>query len=598
MALALALACASCAADGTELVVVVDTDMSIPTEIDAFHIVITSPSGTMLDQTQEVANRGRLPLTLGITTDGDALGPIEVVAQGLHAGTIVVTRTARTTLVRNETRMLIMYLVRACIGGTCASDQTCTETGCRARLVDDLPQWTGTAPRLGQDGGVGDGGASDAGMHDAATFDTGPCTQDSECDDHVPCTTDHCTSTHCDHTPSNAFCDDGNPCTDGTCSASGCTQANNAGPCDDGAFCNGVDVCAAGACTHPGDPCMAPTTCDETTNSCLGCTTRVQCSADVTGPPSSCDYADGCDEAAMQQRTDVTYACTAGSCVATPMTVMLPCTRTTDGTSCGAGTCGAFGACSYANGCSQSGTMSQTCTDLTCAAGICHPVMRTAMSGCTRTTDGASCGGASCAAYGACEWASTCSQSAVRHRTCSDPICAASTCSGANMRTETDSSCTRSTEGTTCGANMTCTSGSCTMCVVTLSGVFGASGSYFTTTTGSGHSLMFSNTGTPPASGSITASSNVTFSGMGTAMIAAVAVIASGHTIRFIDWGGTDAALITVTGATVSGTFQPSCAPSKYGCFPPVFDTMTGSGNTLLIHSSDGSTGVITFTCP
>jgi hypothetical protein len=577
LALAPALVVAGCAASRTELVVVVDTDFTLPSEVDAFHITVTRPNGTMADEMQVVTGRADMPLTLGVVADGDALGPIDVVAEALHGGTHVVSRNARVTLVRGETRVLIMYLVRACVAQTCPSDQTCTEHGCAPRMVGDLPRWTGTAPRLGDDAGLHDAGPHDGGIGlDGNTPDAAhACSVASDCDDH-------------------------NPCTDDACGASGCTHANNSSPCDDGTFCNGVDVCAAGTCSHPGDPCAAPTTCDETHDTCHGCTSRAECPADTMGTFSTCAYADACVVTGTQQRTDLTFACTGGECVATPMMVSAPCTRTTAGMSCGATSCGSFGACSYANGCAQSGTMSQTCTDLTCQAGVCHPVTRSSSAPCTRTTDGNSCGSASCGAWGACEWASTCATSAMRHRTCTDPICSGGSCGSSSPRTEADAMCSRSTDGTSCGGGMVCSGGGCTLCTRTLSGHFGAltGGTYVKNIVSAGATLNLSDGNTPPMTGSVSAGAPITFSGSIAATVAVWQVTASGNTIQFTDWGGTSLGSITVSGATVTGSFGPPCVPGPYGCFPPVIDYVAGSGNQLQLHASDGSSGTITFNCP
>jgi hypothetical protein len=512
-----------------------------------------------------------MPLTLGIVAEGSSLGPIDVVAEALHGGTRVVSRSARVTLVRGETRVLTLSLVRACVGRTCSSDQTCTEAGCASRTVADLPRWTGTAPRLGEDAGVRDAGPP----RDGSTPDASrPCRSAADCDDH-------------------------DPCTDETCGASGCVVTNNTSPCDDGLFCNGNDVCAGGVCTHPGDPCHAPTTCDETHESCRGCTMRSQCPADVTGAFSSCDWADACATSAMQQRTDVTFACTAGDCVATPRLVTAPCARTTDGNACGMGTCGAFGACDYPSECAESGTMTQTCTDLTCGGGVCRPVDRTNGTPCHRSTDGGRCGMPSCGAWGTCEWADACAESAMRHRTCTDPICGGGSCGGGTPRVEADASCSRDTDGTSCGAGMSCASGGCSVCTRALSGSFGTGVStYVKTITSAGSTLNVADGNTPASTGSISAASPVTFSGSIDASVAVWQVTASGNAITFTDWGGTSIGAITVSGATVSGSFGPPCVPSKYGCFPPVISSIVASGNTLQLHASDGSTGVITFACP
>lgn len=68
---------------------------------------------------------------------------------------------------------------------------------------------------------------------------------DADCDDNNPCTTDQCLG-----------------CFGGTCiGACAHTQVPNGTPCSDGLFCNGVDTCSAGACQHPGNPCLGGAVC-------------------------------------------------------------------------------------------------------------------------------------------------------------------------------------------------------------------------------------------------------------------------------------------------------------------------------------------------
>ncbi|MFO0686644.1 MAG: hypothetical protein U0234_31575 [Sandaracinus sp.] len=589
-------------APATELVVVVDSDLAIPAELDAVRVRVTRPDRTMADQSEPLARSSDLPLTLGIVADGPSLGPIDVVAEGLHAGTVIVSRSARVTLVRGEARVLTLHLVESCLGTSCPAAQTCTESGCAPIEVVTLPPWTGTPPRLGEDAGFvdagpRDGGAMDGGPRDAAIPDVGVCSTDAQCDDAVACTTDRCSGGTCTHTGSDAACDDGERCTDDRCAATGCTHDPNTVPCDDGVFCNGIDVCAGGTCTHPGDPCAAPTTCDESAGHCVGCTSRAQCPADVMGTYGACNFADTCDQDGTMDRTDVTYTCASSACVATPTVVSAPCSRATDGQSCGMTSCDPFGTCSYGTSCATSGTMSQTCTDLTCSGGTCRAVPRTGTAPCSRTTDGNSCGMTSCDPWGACEWASPCAQSAVRHRTCHDPQCSGGGCGSGPSRMEADTTaCVRSTEGTSCGPAMTCQGGACAPCVVTLSGGFTSMGAVKTITT-SGSSWTVGDTGMPVVTGTITASSGVSFSGSVSSTIAVWQVMASGHTISFTDWGGTAAGTITVTGATVSGVHAPPCVPSMYGCFPPTITSITTSGNQLQLHTYNGMTGTITFTC-
>ena len=252
-ALALALAGPGCSHPGvTQLIVVADTDLAIPGDVDRIAIDVTGPSGMHASEMQTLRGTETLPFTLTVVPTSDVLGPVTIVASAAHAGTDVVSRRAVVTLVAGETRVVLMHLVRSCVGTTCPSGQTCTERGC-ASVESPLYPWSGMPPRLGSDAGAAWDGGRDTGVvgHDANVdaapldYDAGPDCTTTGCEDHNDCTEDICTSTRvCEHRPLDVAC-------------------------DDGLFCNGIDHCAAGECTtHAGNPCQGATTCDETQHVC------------------------------------------------------------------------------------------------------------------------------------------------------------------------------------------------------------------------------------------------------------------------------------------------------------------------------------------
>jgi hypothetical protein len=668
----------ACAPAPTQLVVVVDTDLPIPSGLDDVSVTVTAPGmGTMASEHQALTSSAPLPLTLAVVPSGDFLGPIDVVAEGSHLGALVVSRRARVTLVRGETRMLRLDLVASCVGASCAATESCGPEGCERIEVSELEPWPGAPPRLFDAGApVRDAGADapreDIGPVDAHTPDVGPvdafveipdasgpdawvgCTTSEMCDDAVACTLDACTDGRCTHVPMDSMCDDGEPCTDDRCTAMGCSTTNNTADCNDRVFCNGFDRCDGGTCSvHTGDPCASPTVCDESVDRCRGCLTRADCPMDSTGTWSACGYADACSESAMRTRTNRTYACTDGACVPNDVVESDPCTRDTDGTSCGAGSCGAWGACDYADTCDESATQRRTCTDLTCTAGTCASSPRTETMACSRTTTGTMCGATSCGAWGACGYSDSCDESATQSRTCTDRACAAGSC-GTSMRGETQActrsttgtmcgattcgawgacdytgtcdqsatrsrtctdrscagascgmamrseneACTRSTDGTSCGAGQVCMGGACTVCAPTLSGGFGTAGTtYVKSVTGSGAALTFVSGSTGMPSGMVT-SSRGTFSGGGMLPICAWRVEGLGSTLRFTDWDGTTRVDVTLSGITVSGSAGPACTPTPYGCFPPCIETISVSGSTLNVNYGASGSAALTFGCP
>ncbi len=495
-----------CAPTPTQLVVVVDSDLSIPAALDEVRLTVRDPAGELREDEQALARASDLPLTLSVIAEGEALGPIEVHAAGYLDDALVVERHATASLARGESRVLVMHLVQACVGVDCGSAAlTCTESGCRPRAASDLPEWTGRPPRL--DGAVprdappmdgGDAGRPPDGSIDAprdAPLDVPPvaCERDEDCDDGVACTSETCFENTCAFVANDAACDDGNACTDEVCVVGlGCSPSFNTDPCGE-------------------------TTC---------------------GGYGSCDYADGCDEAASQRRT---------------------------------------------------------CTDRVCMSGTCAAVDRTETIACDRDTDGMACGSTSCGGYDACDYTDVCDEAASQRRTCTDPICMAGAC-GTRIRTET-TSCDRDTDGMGCGPSRVCGGGTCLLCTRTVSGGVGTVGtSYFTSVTGAGNALTFYDAA-GMTMGSISVP-GVTFSGSVTLPIAIWQVIGMGSSVRFIDWNGTDAGSIAVSGASVSGSHMPPCSPTPYGCFPAYVQRVSGSGANLVLSDSGGGTGMIAFACP
>lgn len=107
------------------------------------------------------------------------------------------------------------------------------------------------------DAGVGEGGGGGAGGEDVGPppLEGGePCTDDSQCDDAIDCTVDHCDTTHgrCAHDADDSACDDGIYC-DGveTCSATLGCQRGPVVTCTDQYTCT-IDTCveATHGCEH------------------------------------------------------------------------------------------------------------------------------------------------------------------------------------------------------------------------------------------------------------------------------------------------------------------------------------------------------------
>lgn len=396
-----ALALGACSASpATQLIVVVDTDLAVPAELDRIEVVVRGPGGGEETERATLRDRALLPLTVGVAPSGDALGPVTITASGFLGEGLVVSRTHRVTLIAGETRTLIMHLTAACASRDepCPSGETCGENGCVTSELDasTLPGWAGAPPRLGDDAGAPpprdagtdarvpplDGGGSDAG-------DAGPS----------PCA-------------GPADCDDGNACTDDACAADGCTHLPNSAACDDGVFCNGYDACAGGACAaHEGSPCAGSSTCDESADVCTGCAVDSDCPADTASAWDACAYATTCAESGTQTRTLRTFACASGACVPSDHSETRGCSRVTEGTPCGGDSCTAFGSCSgFDDPCDESGTSSRTCTPQVCSGGSCGAgTPFTDTQGCTRSVAGLPCNdGVFCTGPDRCDAAGFC----------------------------------------------------------------------------------------------------------------------------------------------------------------------------------------------
>ena len=205
--------------------------------------------------------------------------------------------------------------------------------------------------------------------------------------------------------------------------------------------------CASGSCS------TRTTTESET---CTRDTTGTACQADVLGSWSACSYADAtCSTSGSRTRTITEYACQGGSCAQSfrTETDTAGCARTTDGTSCGTTTYGDWSSCGGFNGtCGNTGTRSRTATDRVCSDGGCTSVTRTETASCTRNTNGTSCGADDFTAWSSCGgFSGTCGESGSQSRTRTEYECSSGSCTSSNF-TE-NRSCSRDTDGANCGSS-------------------------------------------------------------------------------------------------------------------------------------------------
>lgn len=188
LALTLAAACSQSADPVTELVVVVDSDLAVPAELDEISVRATGPDGTaQMASARLGVGMTPLPRALVLNHEAGLLGPLQVRVEGKRGGGSVVTRDAQASFVVGKSLVLPLHLVAACRARRCTGDQTCTEYGCAERDLDSdaLDEWSGEKPRLGPvDAGppedASEPPAADAGTRDAAAPDAAMCTPKME----------------------------------------------------------------------------------------------------------------------------------------------------------------------------------------------------------------------------------------------------------------------------------------------------------------------------------------------------------------------------------------------------------------------------------
>jgi hypothetical protein len=269
---ALCVYAAGCHDPVTEIVVVVDSDLSVPSEIDSVTIDGTGAPITLDLQ----AGGSSLPATLGLLPTGDNPPPFALVVQATRQGQVVVSRSAANVrFVQKESRALLVSLLRACACFTppCAAPSAAACADLDApELVPLDPHHLPTLARP-FDGGA-DGprdGAADGDRDGPATGDAGgPDVAPDIAPDLGP---DVAPDVGPDLAPPPPLglgspCSTGNQCGSGNCAdgvccadACGCGQCNGATP--------GTCVPVA-AGTDPKGSCGAYT-CDGTGNCRTGC---------------------------------------------------------------------------------------------------------------------------------------------------------------------------------------------------------------------------------------------------------------------------------------------------------------------------------------
>ena len=124
----------------SELVVVVDTDLSVPDELAMIRAVVEDQTGrprSLNDFVLDESNAPALPFSFGVVPiDGDSDRTIEI-ELGAHdgVGTQLFVMRARTGFAANKTLRLPMFLASSCQTNACSAEETCTADGCASPEV-------------------------------------------------------------------------------------------------------------------------------------------------------------------------------------------------------------------------------------------------------------------------------------------------------------------------------------------------------------------------------------------------------------------------------------------------------------------------------
>jgi hypothetical protein len=180
-ALALMLAAVGAGCGGgtsplTQIVVVVDSDLSVPSELNAISIAVSGGQGKAQDTDASLANQSDLPRSLGLVHSTGELGPVRVQVLGKLNDASVVERSAVVSFTQDKTMVLRVTLARSCansVGPACGSDKTCDAGRCVDPEVSPLSVWDGkvtpsAAGHAAAGGGAGGSGGADAGRAGSA----------------------------------------------------------------------------------------------------------------------------------------------------------------------------------------------------------------------------------------------------------------------------------------------------------------------------------------------------------------------------------------------------------------------------------------------
>ena len=156
----------------TEIVIEVDTDLAIPTEVDALRVTADVFGGAPRTSVASLgAGEIAPPRTITLLYRGGPLGPVHVEAAALLSSSVRVAATRVLAFEPGRSVRVRIDLEAACVGVPCPASQTCSAGVCRApcELTASCDDAGVPVPDTGMEADTGnrDAGPPDAGPPDA-----------------------------------------------------------------------------------------------------------------------------------------------------------------------------------------------------------------------------------------------------------------------------------------------------------------------------------------------------------------------------------------------------------------------------------------------
>jgi len=292
-ALSLALCFVGCKSDPTQLLVVIDSDLQVPTELSSARVKVSLGPLPVGDQTFSFANPGSLPASFGVASSGDRTLAVRIEITAIGPGGTLFTREITTRFRDGKTLRVPFVLPRGCRSNPSAA-------ACVAAIVDpaslsevaagseleprpalgldagveldattanlDATAASPDAAPLIEDGGVPDGGAPDSGIVE--------CRNSAQCANQAACI-DAANSLACGAGSANCFC---RPPCDPFSTVSPCNNGDScywfSFPPDNSGACvplgTGGDLGEPCTTTFDGQGMETSNTCSAFKNFCLG----------------------------------------------------------------------------------------------------------------------------------------------------------------------------------------------------------------------------------------------------------------------------------------------------------------------------------------